>query len=97
MFDFSVEPEFQAKLDWMLDFVKRRLLLEDTPLSLRRLLRSVRTERGLICTFLAMLELVRLQAVLLRQPEIFGDILLKKTDRFEEVVTDNAAIRDDWD
>ena len=23
MFDFSVEPEFQAKLDWMLDFVKR--------------------------------------------------------------------------
>lgn len=23
MFDFSVEPEFQEKLDWMLDFVKR--------------------------------------------------------------------------
>jgi len=23
LFDFSVEPEFQAKLDWILDFVKK--------------------------------------------------------------------------
>lgn len=81
----------------MLDFVKRRLLLEDKPLSLRRLLRSTRSERALICTFLAMLELVRLQAVLLRQPEDFGDILLKKTARFDDILTDDAAIRDDWD
>ena len=81
----------------MIDYVKRRLLLEDRPISLRRVLRSVRSERGLICTFLAMLELVRLQAVLLRQVESFGDILLKKTDRFDEVMTDNNQIRDDWD
>ncbi len=80
----------------MIDYVKRRLLLEDRPISLRRVLRGVRSERGLICTFLAMLELVRLQAVLLRQTETFGDILLKKTDRFDEVMTDNQ-IRDDWD
>ncbi len=81
----------------MIDYVKRRLLLEDRPISLRRVLRSVRSERGLICTFLAMLELVRLQAVLLRQVESFGDILLKKTDHFDEVMTDNNQIRDDWD
>jgi len=23
MIDFSIEPDFQSKLDWMLDFVKR--------------------------------------------------------------------------
>lgn len=80
----------------MLDYVKRRLMLEDKPLSLRRLLRSARSERALICTFLAMLELVRLQAVLLRQPETFGDILLKKTDSFEQILTDNAAVQDDY-
>ena len=81
----------------MLEYVKRRMLLEDKPLSLRRLLRNTRSERALICTFLAMLELVRLQAVILRQPEVFGDILLKKTDAFEAVMTDTALIRDDWE
>ena len=81
----------------MIEYVRRRLVMEDKPVSLRRLLRSTRSERGLICTFLAMLELVRLQAVLLRQPEIFGDVLLKKTDRFDEVMNDTAQVRDDWD
>lgn len=81
----------------MIDFLKRRLQIADKPLSLRRLLRSAQSERGLICTFLAMLELVRLQAILLRQPENFGDVLLKKTDRFEDVMEGNAQVRDDWD
>ncbi len=81
----------------MLEFLKRRLLTADRPLSLSRLLRTVGSERGLICTFLAMLELVRLQAILLRQPENLGDILLKKTSQFEEVMVNNAQVRDDWD
>ena len=81
----------------MIDFVKRRLMLEDKPISLRRLLKTTRSERALICTFLAMLELVRLQAILLRQAETFGDILLKKTETFDEVLTNTTQIRDDWD
>jgi segregation and condensation protein A len=80
----------------MIDFVKRRLLMEDRPVSLRRLLSNTRSERALICTFLAMLELVRLQAILLRQAEQMGDILIKKTDRFEQVFADQAQVRDDW-
>jgi segregation and condensation protein A len=80
----------------MIDFVKRRLLMEDRPVSLRRLLNNTRSERALICTFLAMLELVRLQAILLRQAEQLGDILIKKTDGFEQVFADNAQVRDDW-
>ena len=80
----------------MIDYVKRRLMLEDKPISLRRLLKNTRSEKALICTFLAMLELVRLQAILLRQAETFGDILLKKTETFDEVVTNTAQIRDDW-
>jgi segregation and condensation protein A len=80
----------------MIDFVKRRLLLEDKPISLRRLLHNTKSERALICTFLAMLELVRLQAILLRQSERLGDILIKKTDQFEQVLSDQARVRDDW-
>ena len=80
----------------MIDFVKRRLLMEDHPVSLRRLLSNTKSERALICTFLAMLELVRLQAILLRQAEQLGDILIKKTGAFEQVFADQAQVRDDW-
>jgi segregation and condensation protein A len=80
----------------MIDYVKRRLMMEDKPVSLKRLLHNTHTERALICMFLAMLELVRLQAVLLHQPTIQGDILIKKTENFDQVLTDHAQARDDW-
>ncbi|NYF88148.1 segregation/condensation protein A [Tunturiibacter empetritectus] len=80
----------------MIDYVKRRLLMEDKPISLKRLLHNTHTERALICMFLAMLELVRLQAVLLHQPDAQGDILIKKTENFDQVFTDQAQARDDW-
>ncbi|MGA8940346.1 MAG: segregation/condensation protein A [Acidobacteriaceae bacterium] len=80
----------------MISYVKQRLLMEDKPISLRRLLHNTRSERAVICTFLAMLELVRLQAILLRQSDQFGDILIKKTDRFDQVFTEQAQVRDDW-
>jgi segregation and condensation protein A len=80
----------------MIQFVRQRLLMEDKPISLRRLLHNTKSERAVICTFLAMLELVRLQAILLRQAEQFGDILVKKSDRFDQIFADQAAVRDDW-
>lgn len=80
----------------MIDYVKRRLMMEDKPVSLRRLLHNTHTERALICMFLAMLELVRLQAVLLHQPVLQGDILIKKTDNFDAVFADQTQARDDW-
>jgi segregation and condensation protein A len=80
----------------MIDYVKRRLMMEDRPISLRRLLHNTHTERALICMFLAMLELVRLQAVLLHQPRLEGDILIKKTEAFDQVLADQAQTRDDW-
>ncbi len=80
----------------MLDYVKRRMVMEDRPVSLRKLLHSTHSERALICMFLALLELVRLQAVLLRQQDNFGDILIKKGDGFDAVMSEDAQVRDDW-
>jgi segregation and condensation protein A len=80
----------------MIDYVKRRLLMEDRPVSLRRLLHSTHSERALVCMFLAMLELVRLQAVLLYQAVQLGDILIKKADGFDRVFEERASARDDW-
>jgi segregation and condensation protein A len=80
----------------MIQFVKQRLIMEDRPISLRKMLANSKSERALICTFLAMLELVRLQAIVLRQAQQLGDILIKKSDDFEQVIADQAAVRDDW-
>jgi len=80
----------------MLDYVKRRMVMEDKPVSLRKLLHSTHSERALICMFLALLELVRLQAILLRQESNFADILIKKSDSFDAVISEQAQVRDDW-
>lgn len=80
----------------MIGYVKRRLLLEDRPVSLRRLLHNTHTERALICMFLGLLELVRLQAVLLYQPVEMGDILIKKAEDFDGVFEQQESARDDW-
>lgn len=80
----------------MIEYIKRRLLMEDQPISLRRLLHNSHTERAVICMFLAMLELVRLQAVLLHQPQAAGDILIKKTAEFDRIFEDHQTARDDW-
>jgi segregation and condensation protein A len=80
----------------MIDYVKRRLVMEDKAVSLQKLLHNTHTERALICMFLAMLELVRLQAVLFYQPVVQGDILIKKAENFDQVFADQQQARDDW-
>lgn len=80
----------------MLAYCKQRLMLEDRPTSLRKLLQNTHSQQALICMFLAILELVRLQAILLRQGDRFGEIILKKTDEFDEVLAHQERMRDDW-
>lgn len=81
----------------MIDYVRRRLITEDKPVSLRKLLASAKSERTLIALFLALLELVRLQAILLRQDQVFSDIFVKKHAEFEQVMTNRMSeMRDDW-
>jgi len=81
----------------MIRFLGRRLTMEDKPVALRQLLSNTRSERALIAMFLALLELVRLQAVLLRQDRAFSDILVKKHTSFDAVINDGLAnARDDW-
>ena len=81
----------------MIRFLGRRLAMEDKPVSLYKLLSHTRSERALIATFLALLELVRLQAILLRQDKAFSDIFIKKHTGFDAVMNEGLAnARDDW-
>ena len=81
----------------MIDFMRRRLMMEDRPVALRRLLANTKSEKALIAMFLALLELVRLQAILLRQDRNFSEIFVKKHDEFEKVLNERMSqMRDDW-
>ncbi|MGE0405667.1 MAG: ScpA family protein [Candidatus Korobacteraceae bacterium] len=80
----------------MIDYFRRRLLLEERPIRLKQLLRNVQTRQALLCSLLALLELVRLQAILLRQESVFGEIIIKKHPMFDNVMAEQMAVRDDW-
>ena len=80
----------------MIDYVRRRLLLEDRPVRLHSLLQHTRSRNALIAAFLALLEMVRLQAILVRQDKIFGDIVIKKHTMFDTVFGEDTPVRDDW-
>jgi len=80
----------------MIEHLRRRLIVEDRPLRLKQFLRTIESREALVCMFLAMLELVRLQAIQLRQDHIFGEILVRKHVGFDAIMHEPSAARDDW-
>ena len=80
----------------MIIYLRRRLMLEDRPIRLKQMLSGVQSRQALVCMFLALLELVRLQAIQLRQEYMFGEILIRKHAHFDDVMKDQEAVRDDW-
>jgi segregation and condensation protein A len=89
--------EDSVTVDQMIQFLARRLNMEDKPVALRRLLSHTRSERALIAIFLALLEMVRIQAILLRQDRAFSEIFVKKHSGFDAVMNEGLMnARDDW-
>jgi len=80
----------------MIEYLRRRLSMEERPIRLKQILHNVESRQALVCMFLALLEMVRLQAIQLRQDRLFGEILLRKHVGFEAVMAEQAAVRDDW-
>jgi segregation and condensation protein A len=81
----------------MIEYMRRRLVTEDKPVALSKLLANTKSRGSLIAMFLALLELVRLQAILLRQDRNFSEVFVKKHEQFEEVLNERMSqIRDDW-
>src|SRR5438309_9876093 len=80
----------------MIEYVRRRLMVEDRPVKLRSLLHNIHSRQALVCMFLALLELVRLQAIQVRQDRLFGEIVVRKHTHFDEIMNEQAAVRDDW-
>src|ERR1700740_707879 len=61
----------------MIDYLRRRRGLESRPIQLKQLLMRVPSRPSLVCMFLALLEMVRLQAIQVRQDRLFGEIAVR--------------------
>jgi segregation and condensation protein A len=76
----------------MVEHIKQVLHASSGPVSLEELIAGYLWRQALIALFLALLELVRVRAILLRQKELFGPITVSKSKQFEEILSaTNAA------
>ncbi len=63
---------------------------EGQPVHIMRVFAEQRTRRAMITLFLAVLELVKQQAVMVAQTDLFGEIVLRRHKMFEEVLAADA-------
>jgi segregation and condensation protein A len=75
----------------MVDHVKQVLRASAGPVSLEDLIGDFLWRQALISLFLALLEMVRVRAVLLRQKDLFASITVARSKRFEEVLAATSA------
>ena len=71
----------------MIEHVKQVLVADSRPVRLDDLIAGYLTRQALIALFLALLEMVRLRAILLRQKALFAPITVHKSRRFEEIMS----------
>lgn len=71
----------------------------EKPVFILRIFEQQRTRRAMIALFLAVLEMVRMQAVVITQPDLFGEIALQQHASFDSVFASDqpiAAIEKDY-
>jgi segregation and condensation protein A len=83
-------PQFGLRHDTvsiaqMMDRLRQRLVVTDDPVSLIQFFETCETRNAMIVALLAVLEMVRMQAVMLVQSDLFEDIRLRKHKMFDAV------------
>ncbi len=80
----------------MMEQLRKSLLASEDGLSLIAFFEACASRRAMIAAFLAVLELVRLQAIIVTQSELFGEILLRKHKLFDLVFSGEEGIARAW-
>jgi segregation and condensation protein A len=78
----------------MIRYLKDRFeeVAVNQPVFILRIFEQQRTRRGMIALFLAVLELVRMQAVVVTQKDLFGEIALQRHESFDAVFASDQPI-----
>ncbi len=83
-------PKFELRHDsvsiaQMMDRLRQQLMATDEPISLIEFFETCETRNAMIVALLAVLEMVRMQAVILVQAELFANIGVRKHKMFDAV------------
>jgi segregation and condensation protein A len=65
---------------------------DNKPVFILRIFERQRTRRAMIALFLAVLEMVRMQAVVVTQKDLFGEIALQRHEKFNAVFASDQPI-----
>ena len=65
---------------------------EDQPVYIMRVFEQQRTRKAMIALFLAVLEMVKLQAVVVAQSDLFGEIVLRRHQLFDTVFSGDEPV-----
>jgi segregation and condensation protein A len=90
-------PKFQLQhetvtIAQMMDRLRQRLMASDQAVSMIEFFDTCATRNAMIVALLAVLEMVRMQAVILVQSELFSDIGLRKHKMFDAVFSGPDAM-----
>ena len=77
----------------MMRQLRAQLLLTDEPVSLTVFFEDCASRHAMIVAFLAVLEMVRMQAVVLVQAAAFGDISIARHKMFDMVFQEDGTLR----
>ena len=77
-------PEESVSVASRILFLKNLLQSDDQPVRLRDVLLRQRVPRAVIATFLALLEMVKAQAIEVRQSKLFGEVVIRKHANFDQ-------------
>jgi chromatin segregation and condensation protein Rec8/ScpA/Scc1 (kleisin family)/uroporphyrinogen-III synthase len=69
---------------------------KDKPVFILRVMEQQRSRRAMICLFLAVLEMVKSQSVVILQSDLFGEIALAKGERFEVNEVEPPTIEEEY-
>jgi segregation and condensation protein A len=72
---FAEQFTVSDKVDWLLNETR-----SGRPLTLGRLFRGMRSRQEIVCTFLAVLELMKLNRLTARQEDHFGEIVIEQIE-----------------
>jgi segregation and condensation protein A len=76
----------------MMEQLRKQLAASDEPVRLVQFFEDCASRHAMIVAFLAVLEMVRLQAIVIVQSAVFGEIVLRKHRMFDAVFTADGTV-----
>lgn len=92
--EFEISDDEEVTVASRIAYLRNLLASSGEPVKLRDVFERQPNRRALIACFLAVLEMVKVHAIALRQDELFADIVIRKAKMFDSAFSPETAAAD---